>query len=101
VSARELEVAQQCGPVLGFVDVWGECLNVRLAKPQAKRPDCSAKVDKLNMGFPCQIARLDGKHTLLKTCDEAGALTMTAIGIGMSSDERSNAMQMEQVDRSV
>jgi hypothetical protein len=31
VSARELEVAQQCGPVLGFVDVWGECLNVRPA----------------------------------------------------------------------
>jgi hypothetical protein len=31
VSARELEIAQQRGLVLGFVDVLKECLNVRLA----------------------------------------------------------------------
>lgn len=93
MSARELEVAQQCGPVLGFVEVWGECLNVRLAKPQAKRPDCSAKVDNLNMGLLCRIARLDRKHTLNRTCGGARYLH-DRLRIGVPSDERLNAMQV-------
>jgi hypothetical protein len=55
----------------------------------------------VNMGLPCRIARLDGKHTFHRTCGGARARSMTAIGIRMLSDEHLNTMQVEQVDWSV
>ena len=54
---------------------------------KAKRPECSAKVDKLNMGLPRRIARLVGKHTLHRTSREAGFHSTAAIGIGMSAEK--------------
>src|SRR5919112_300412 len=46
-GAREPSRHARAQPGARFVDVWRESLNVR---PKAKRPDCLAKVDALDVG---------------------------------------------------